>query len=232
MLDSFASGVQAHPPLLAALHADAAAYARWDAALQTIIDEDATWALPEAHKPSRQEPDPRAAARRAVSAQIAALATAQRKLQAFSPGFWRALERSGAMPCLSVRELSTLFHHAAVMHDGLGFPRVSAELCTAFDGACATAAPHLDAHDVANCFLAYAKLHWQPSDGVTAALLAGVVARAPEMTNQAVANVLWACDRQRIVIPEEAADALLVRCLLARWQAWLVATCKRVASSA
>ena len=173
MLDALGTSLQAHPPLLAAVAADAelCALLNWALGLAAADGETYTNAL--------------------CTSQMA---TAQVKLGRFCAPFWRGLEQHGAQH-LGPRQLATVVHRAAALResdaDG-GLLQSGQGVCTVLCDALLQSSESLPEQAVANVLLAFPKLGWQLDGQLRDALLLAAGRTSARMKSQGVANTLWA----------------------------------------
>ena len=173
MLDALGASLQAHPPLLAALAADAELCALLDWALGLAAEDGETYAN---------------------ALCTAQMATAQVKLGQFCAPFWRGLEQHGAQH-LGARELATVVHRAAALReseaDG-GLLQSGQGVCTVLCDALLQSSESLQEQAVVNVLLAFPKLGWQLDGQPRDALLLAAGRTSVQMESQGVANTLWA----------------------------------------
>ena len=178
MLDALATSLRAHPPLLAALSADAELCALFDWTLELAAADDETYG------------DPR---------HTAQMATAQDKVQRFCAPFWRSLEQRG-VDHLGARELATVVHRAAALRESGVYAAASSTgllqpdkgLCKILCDALLQLSKSLSAQGVANVLVAVPKLGWPLDEPLRGKLLQAAGRTSVSMNPQEVSNTLWA----------------------------------------
>ena len=194
-LDALGTSLQAHPPLLAAVAADAELCALLDWALELAATDGETYINPLC---------------------TAQMATSQVKLGRFCAPFWHGLEQHGAQH-LGERALATVIHRAAAMRDsGVNAAASSTEqlhpdggIRRVLSDALLPLSKTLNAQDVANVLLAFPKLGWQLDGQLRDQLLLAAGRTSVRMEPQAVANTLWALAKLAVQPGAELQTALL-----------------------
>ena len=199
MLDALGTSLQAHPPLLAAVAADAELCALLDGSLELAAEDGETY----------------------TNALCASqMATAQDKLGRFCVSFWRGLEQHGAQH-LGARQLATVIHRAAALRESdtyvaaspAGVLQPGQGVCRALSDALLRSSKVLQAQAVANVLIAFPKLGWQLDGPLRDGLLLAARRESVRMVPQAVSNTLWALATLQLQPSAELQRALLGRAL-------------------